>query len=64
LINITLFSLYHFWTPWQFFSRIVWLLPWGYVVWRKKNIYLMMIAHCASNILGWLLTWGLILGNS
>lgn len=64
LINITLFSLYHFWTPWQFFSRIVWLLPWGYVVWRKKNIHLMMIAHCASNILGWLLTWGLILGNS
>jgi len=64
LINITLFSLYHFWTPWQFISRILWLLPWGYVVWRKKNIYLMMIAHCASNILGWLLTWGLILSNS
>jgi membrane protease YdiL (CAAX protease family) len=63
LVNISLFSLYHFWIPWEFFSRIVWLLPWGYVVWRKKNFYLMMIAHCTVNILGILLTWGRILGS-
>ena len=62
-INISLFSLYHFWSPWQFFSRILWLLPWGYIVWRKKNFYLMMIAHGVSNVLGWILTWSLILGN-
>jgi hypothetical protein len=62
LINVSLFSLYHFWTPWQIFSRILWMLPWVYTVWRKQNIYLMMIAHCAANTLGWLLTWGLILG--
>jgi membrane protease YdiL (CAAX protease family) len=64
LVNISLFSLYHFWTPWEFFSRIIWLLPWGYVVWRKKNFYLMMIAHCAVNLLGALLTWGRILGQN
>jgi len=64
LINISLFSLYHFWTPWQIFSRIIWLLPWVYITWRKQNIYLMMITHCAANVLGWLLTWGLILGNA
>lgn len=63
-LNITLFSLYHFWTPWQFFSRILWLLPWGYLVWKKRNFYLMMIAHCAGNTIGWLLTWGLILGSA
>jgi len=63
LINLSLFSLYHFWTPWQFFSRIVLLLPWVYVAWRKRNIYLIIIAHCAANTLGWLLTWGLILGQ-
>ena len=62
LINVSLFSLYHFWTPWQVFSRILWMLPWIYTTWRKQNIYLMMIAHCAANTLGWLLTWGLILG--
>lgn len=63
LINLSLFSLYHFWTPWQFFSRIVLLFPWIYVVWRKRNIYLIIIAHCTANTLGWLLTWGLIFGQ-
>jgi len=62
LINLSLFSLYHFWTPWQFFSRIILLLPWVYVAWRKRNIYLIIITHCTANVLGWLLTWGLILG--
>jgi membrane protease YdiL (CAAX protease family) len=64
LFNITLFSLYHFWSPWQFFSRILWLLPWGYLVLKKNNFYLMMIAHSLANILGWVLTWALILGRS
>jgi membrane protease YdiL (CAAX protease family) len=64
VFNIALFSLYHFWTPWQFFSRIIWLLPWGYIVYKKQNIYLMMIAHCAGNTIGWLLTWALILGSA
>lgn len=64
LFNIALFSLYHFWTPWQFFSRIIWLLPWGYIVLKKNNFYLMMIAHCAGNTIGWLLTWALIFGSS
>jgi membrane protease YdiL (CAAX protease family) len=62
LINVSLFSLYHFWTPWQTPSRILWLLPWVYTTWRKQNIFLMMIAHCTANTLGWLLAWGLILG--
>jgi hypothetical protein len=62
LINVSLFSLYHFWTPWQVFSRILWLLPWVYTTWRKQNIYLMMIAHCSANVLGWLLFWGRVLG--
>jgi membrane protease YdiL (CAAX protease family) len=62
LINLSLFSLYHFWTPWQFFSRIILLLPWVYVAWHKRNIYLIIITHCTANILGWLLIWGLLLG--
>jgi len=62
LINVSMFSLYHLWTPWQAISRILWMLPWVYTAWRKQNIYLIMIAHCAANTLGWLLTWGLILG--
>ena len=62
LIDTSLFSLYHFWTPWQIFSRIILLLPWVYVAWRKRNMYLIIITHCTANVLGWLLIWGLILG--
>lgn len=63
LINVSLFSLYHFWTPWQTISRILLVLPWAYTTWRKQNIYLMMIAHCAANTIGWLLAWGLFFGQ-
>ena len=63
LINLSLFSLYHFWTPWGIISRILWLLPWVYVVWRKRNIYLIMITHITVNVIGTFLTWGLILSQ-
>ena len=62
LLNVSLFSLYHFWTPWQAVSRILLVFPWVYAAWRKRNIYLIIIAHCTANTLGWLLTWGLIFG--
>jgi membrane protease YdiL (CAAX protease family) len=31
LVNASLFSLYHFWLPWDFFGRLVALLPVAYV---------------------------------
>jgi uncharacterized protein len=52
LLNVALFSLYHFWTPWMFFSRVVLLVPMVYGVWWKRNIYLGMIAHCLLNLIG------------
>ena len=63
LNNLSLFSLYHFWTPWETISRIFWMIPWVYAVWRKRNIFLIIIAHCAANTIGSLLTWGLILSS-
>ena len=51
LINVSLFSLYHFFSPWQFFTRIFAILPLAYTVWWKKNIYIGIIAHCILNIL-------------
>ncbi|MGD8402387.1 MAG: CPBP family intramembrane metalloprotease [Anaerolineales bacterium] len=63
LINLSLFSLYHFWTPWGIISRIIWMTPWVYIVWRKRNIYLIMITHITINAIGSLLTWGLILSQ-
>jgi membrane protease YdiL (CAAX protease family) len=52
LLNVALFSLYHFWTPWMFFSRVVLLVPMVYGVWWKRNIYLGMITHCLLNLIG------------
>ena len=48
-INTVLFSIYHFFTPWQIFSRIIGLLPLFYVVWWKKNIYIGIWVHCLIN---------------
>jgi membrane protease YdiL (CAAX protease family) len=55
LFNVLLFSLYHFFTPWQNPARILAMLPGIYVVQRKKNIYLGMIPHCLLNTTGMIL---------
>lgn len=52
LINTVLFSLYHFFTPWQNVMRILGFGPMIYAVWWRKNIYLGMIVHCTFNIIG------------
>ena len=45
LINISLFSLYHFWSPWDLLTRIIVLLPMGYVVWRTRDIRIAIAVH-------------------
>ena len=62
LLNVALFSFYHLWTPWQFFSRLVLLVPMVYVVWWKRNIYLGMVAHCLLNLVGTTLLFAQLLG--
>jgi uncharacterized protein len=52
LFNVMLFSLYHFFSPWQNITRIIVLLPMVYAVSWKRNIYLGMVTHCTGNILG------------
>jgi CAAX protease family protein len=48
-LNTVLFSLYHFWSPWQNLARIVGLLPWVYVVWRKRSVQLSIAVHVTAN---------------
>jgi hypothetical protein len=50
LLNTVLFSLYHFFTPWQNVGRILGLLPMVYAAWWEKNIYLSMAAHVLGNV--------------
>jgi membrane protease YdiL (CAAX protease family) len=59
-LNAILFSAYHFWTPWQNPGRILLMVPLTYLVWRKRNIYLGMLAHCALNAIVWIITFGAI----
>jgi len=49
LTNVLLFSLYHFFSPWQNISRILAFTPMAAAVYWKKNIYLSMAAHCLLN---------------
>jgi membrane protease YdiL (CAAX protease family) len=62
-INILLFSLYHFFSPWQNITRILAFMPMVYVVSWKRNIYLSMITHCTGNILGMLPLISLLISN-
>ena len=50
LINTVLFSVYHFFTPWQNVGRILGLLPLVYAAWWKRSIYVSMGAHVLGNV--------------
>lgn len=49
ILNTVLFSLYHFWTPWQFISRIGFFLPTVWVTWRTKDLRVSLWVHCLAN---------------
>lgn len=63
LVNVSLFSLYHFWSPWQILGRILGFGPTVYAVRWKENVYLGMVVHCTLNTLGVTLVAGLVLGR-
>ncbi len=50
VIITVLFSLYHFWLPFQNLFRISVFLPAAYFTWKEKNLYIGMVFHCISNI--------------
>ncbi|MGF6364463.1 membrane protease YdiL (CAAX protease family) [Aequitasia blattaphilus] len=49
LITI-LFSLYHFWLPFNNIFRILAFLPVAYISYKKKNISLSIYFHCGCNL--------------
>lgn len=52
LVNAFLFSLYHFWSPWQTLTRTIALLPFCIVAYKTKNIKVTILVHCLLNIMG------------
>jgi hypothetical protein len=63
LLNTVLFSLYHFWAPWAFLSRIGGVAPFVYAVWAKQDIRLGMAVHISLNAIGTASLAIFILGN-
>jgi uncharacterized protein len=51
LIITILFSLYHFWLPFNNLFRISVFFPAALIAWRKKNIYISIAFHCLCNLL-------------
>jgi membrane protease YdiL (CAAX protease family) len=49
IFHSLLFALYHTWTPWMFISRTFGVFPLIYVVKRKQNLLIGIIAHCLLN---------------
>jgi uncharacterized protein len=52
LLNVVLFSIYHFWAPWQFLSRVAAVSPFAYAVRWRRNVYLGMVVHVLLNTIG------------
>ena len=63
LLNVVLFSLYHLWSPWQFFSRIAGVSPFVYAVWRKENVYLGIGVHALLNTISVATVVAIVLGQ-
>lgn len=59
-----LFSLYHFWLPWDVLGRMITLLPVVYVVQWKRNVYVSILVHCLLNLLGTIGLAAVVMGAS
>ncbi len=62
VLNVVLFSLYHFFTPWENVPRILAFGPLALAVQWKRNIRLGMITHVLMNVVYTLMVAQLLLG--
>jgi hypothetical protein len=63
LVNVSLFSLYHFWSPWQFVARILGIGPLVYAVQWKRNVFLGIAVHCVLNAISVIIVAMLVIGR-
>ncbi len=62
MIELGLFTLYHFWQPYYWVTQFLGLLPVVYPVWWKRNIKLGILIHMLLNVIGGLALAALLLG--
>jgi uncharacterized protein len=63
VVNGLLFSVYHFWQPHIYITLLLSLLPMTYAVWKTRDLRLGILTHCLLNLIGALLSFGLLLKN-
>lgn len=51
-LNTVLFSIYHFFSPWEILIRIVAIYPLVHVVWEKRDIRIGILVHVIINTVG------------
>ncbi len=51
IANTVLFSIYHLWSPWAVVSRIVFMFPAIWLVWRKRDIRFSIGMHVGTTLL-------------
>jgi len=59
-LNTVLFSIYHFFSPWENLIRIAASYPLIYLVWKKRNIRFGMLVHIIVNTIGGLIAFFMI----
>jgi CAAX protease family protein len=52
LVNASLFTLAHFWQPYNYPLILLIQLSLVYIVYWKRNIYIAILTHCAGNMVG------------
>jgi len=60
VLNAALFSFYHFWQPYVYLTLILSLTPMIWLVWKTRDLRLAILTHCLLNIVGALLSFGLL----
>ena len=51
-VHHALFTIYHFWQPYNYLTIYVGILPMVWVAWKKRSLYISLAAHLALNLLG------------
>lgn len=51
VLNTVLFSVYHFWAPWTVVSKLVFLFPAVWLVWRKRDLRVSIGMHTGTTLL-------------
>jgi len=51
VLNTVLFAVYHFWAPWTILSKLIFLFPAVWLVWRKHDIRVSIGMHPGTTLL-------------